>query len=224
MDAPQKIRESIRRRYSGTKEGFMAVIDQTRFSGEQDYDPAPGVDIVMPVPEGTSSRVLDGRTLKLIGALHRRFWSRRRELLQGRAQMGQGQPTAPAASSPEISHLADLTRDVASTWEGRVAQLDAIAQMVDGPESGQVVAIRGWEQTEPGVLVDGRAVPGCIFDLAVAMSLGADAFRRERNPFAVVIPGPADDEETQLWLDLSDLAHDRAGIDRGTVRIATVHN
>jgi len=63
------------------KVGVMAVIDQAAANSEQAWDPAPGVDIVMPVPDGIDDAVLDGRTLKLIGALHRRFWGRRRELL-----------------------------------------------------------------------------------------------------------------------------------------------
>jgi len=94
----------------------------------------------------------------------------------------------------------------------------AVEQGVDaGVEA--VVRVRGWDETESGVLVDGRAVPGCIFDIAVAMSVGAEAFRREQDPFAIETPVPADAEEAQLWNDLAALAHDRAGIDRGTVRI-----
>ncbi len=201
----------------------MTVIDHATLSTEQDYDPAPGVDIVMPVPEGTSSRVLDGRTLKLIGALHRRFWGRRREMLLRRAQSDTDAGAAIWRHDTFATRVADMTSDAAADWDGRVAQLDAVAELVD-MESGTadgVIAVRGWEGTEPGVLVDGRAVPGCIFDLAVTMSLGADAFRNDEDPFSVAIPAPVDDEEAQLWLDLAELAHDRAGIDRGTVRIST---
>lgn len=201
----------------------MTVIDHHAPANDQDYDPAPGVDIVMPVSEETSTRVLDGRTLKLIGALHRRFWNRRRELLMHRAQSGAVNEGASWRHDTFAPRLADLTCDAAKEWDGRVAQLEAVADHIEeSTEASEgVVAVRGWEDTEPGVLVDGRAVPGCIFDLAVTMSLGADAFRNEEDPFSVAIPAPVDDEEAQLWLDLADLAHDRAGIDRGTVRIST---
>lgn len=205
------------------KEGDMAVIDQTALGSEQDYDPAPGVDIVMPVPEGTSSRVLDGRTLKLIGALHRRFWGRRREMLLRRAQAGRDNNGAVWRHDTAAPRLADMTGEAAASWDGRVAQLGVVVDAVDArlEDSDGVVAVRGWEDTEPGVLVDGRAVPGCVFDLAVTMNIGANAFRNEQDPFSVAIPAPADDEEAQLWLDLAELAHDRAGIERGTVRIST---
>ena len=200
----------------------MAVIDQT-VGSEQDYDPAPGVDIVMPISEGTSSRVLDGRTLKLIGALHRRFWGRRREMLLGRAQAGKANEGASWRHDTTAPRLADMTGEAAASWDGRVAQLDAVVDAIAAQrgDSGGIVAVRGWEETESGVLVDGRAVPGCIFDLAVTMSIGANAFRNEQDPFSVAIPAPADDDEAQLWLDLAELAHDRAGIERGTVRIST---
>ncbi len=201
----------------------MAVIDQTAAGSEQDYDPAPGVDIVMPLPEATSSRVLDGRTLKLVGALHRRFWGRRREMLLGRAQAGRGTNDAAWRHDTTAPRLVDMTGEAAASWDGRIAQLGALVDVVDVQpgDSGGVVAVRGWEETEPGVLVDGRAVPGCVFDLAVTMSIGANAFRNEQDPFSVAIPAPVDDEEAQLWLDLAELAHDRAGIERGTVRIST---
>lgn len=199
---------------------MMAVIDQSVVNGEQAWDPAPGVDIVMSMPDGVDDSVLDGRTLKLIGALHRRFWTRRRELLQRRAQEGR----SAVLDGPEAhrSMLANLAGDEAATWDGRIDQLQNIVasmhnEIGDGVEA--LVAIRGWDTTETGVLVDGRAVPGCIFDLAAAMMIGADAFRRELSPFAIAAPAAADDEESKLWSDLVDLAHDRAGVDRGTVRI-----
>lgn len=199
----------------------------TPFGDFEIGDPAPGVDIVMVLPEDTHGRVLDGRTLKLIGSLHRRFWDRRRDLLMHQAQAGAMVVDASHGAEELVLDI-DLTDEAANAWEGRIAKHSAIAELVDeelanGTEltDERRVAIRGWGVTEPGVLVDGRAVPGAVFDLAVAMSLGAEAFRRQQDPFMVVIPAPHDDDEAQLWNDLSDLAHDRAGIDRGTVAIIT---
>ena len=200
----------------------MSVIDHSLASGEQAWDPAPGVDIVMTMPDGVSETVLDGRTLKIIGALHRRFWARRRELLLHHARAGD--PSPSHATMTDAPLLANLVGDDAQCWDGRIGEYQKIASAVcpeasDGAEG--LVAIRGWEETEPGALVDGRAVPGCIFDLVVSLMIGADAFRKERTPFAVLVPAAADDEEAKLWSDLIDLAHDRSGIDRGTVRIET---
>lgn len=189
----------------------MTIIDRVPAGSEQHWDPAPGVDIVMPLPEGVGENILDGRTLKLVGALHRRFWARRRDLLQRRAQQ-----------QPQLADTV-VTGTEETCWSERIEKHQALSiAIADGLDEGaeSVVVVRGWESTEPGVLVDGRAVPGCIFDLAVAMSAGADAFRRDEQPFAVVIPQPESDEEALLWRDLTQLAHDRAGIDRGTVQVS----
>lgn len=184
-------------------------------------DPAPGVDVVMAMPHDADERLLDRRTLKLIGSLHRRFWDRRRDMLTHRARRGDG--LAETAAHVEAGSVAvDLRDPRADTWDRRIGMLSTVASLVDEAEtldSRPRVAIRGWDVTESGVLVDGRAVPGAIFDLAVTISLGAESFRREQDPFDVLIPKPADNEEAQLWSDLIDLAHDRAGVDRGTVAI-----
>ncbi len=204
----------------------MAVTDQTtrprhEFVAQPFSGAVPGVEIVLPTANNQGMDLLDPRTLKLIGSLHRRFWSRRKELLMGCAQSDQS--VAPrAASSGSLVYAIDLTGSLAKTWDGRIGLHKDLREMAEAdptPEATPLVAIRGWGETEPGVLVDGRSVPACIFDLALALRSGADLFRREERPFSISIPASACAEEQRLWIDLSNLAHDRTGIDRGTVEI-----
>lgn len=204
----------------------MAVIDQTArtqpdFVAKPFADPVPGVEIVLPTTNNEATDLLDPRTLKLIGSLHRRFWSRRKNLLMGRAQLGQS--VAPRDASPEsLVYTIDLAGPSAKTWDGRLglhADLRNISEADDKSETPPRIAIRGWGETEPGVLVDGRSVPACVFDIALALRSGADSFRRDEQPFTISIPVADCEEEQRLWNDLSNLAHDRTGIDRGTVEI-----
>ena len=208
----------------------MAVTDQTtrlqhEFEPYPFSDAVPGVEIVLPTDEADGRDLLDRRTLKLIGSLHRRFWSRRKDLLFGRAQSGRSvAPRFPTAESTaeSLECTIDLAGPSAQTWDGRLGLHRELAEMVEAdptPVAERRIAIRGWGETEPGVLVDGRSVPGCVFDLALALRAGADSFRRLEQPFVVSIPAPECAEEERLWSDLSNLTHDRAGIDRGTVEL-----
>lgn len=188
----------------------MTILDQVH--DEQQANIA-GVDVVLRVDE-TANAVLDRRALKLVGALHRRFWNRRREMLQRQARMGIDHPSTAiyAASSECVANLA-----TAATWEDRLSELQTLAD-IENPTGDQIVATRGWADTESGVLVDGRAVPGCVFDLAVTLSLVADQLRASESPFIFSIPEPMDPTETKLWTDLLTLAEDRLGVERGVVR------
>ena len=172
----------------------------------------PGVDIVFELLH--AEHAIDVRSLKLIGALHRRLWSRRRELLLAMKQSpGHGLETA--AGPDQSNHLADLT---VATWDERLQQLMAIQSAeMDGR---QTVAIRGWSDSEPGVLVDGRAVPGCVFDVAVTLSMVTNELRNGTSPFTLTTPISRHAKEAQLWGDLLSFAEDRLGVERGVVRIS----
>lgn len=202
----------------------MAVIDHSTLEPVSSQNDAPGVDVVLATSDSSEVRLLDGRTLRLIGALHRRFWDRRRELLLARAKSGQVGPNqVDRASDPAA--LADLAGPGAETWEGRVGEHLRLADVVeqDTPAPGTArVAIRGWEETEPGVLVDGRAVPGCVFDVAVALSTASETLRKDEASVVLVIPEPGCSDETKLWTDLTNVAQDRVGIDRGTITVEEI--
>ncbi len=202
---------------------------------------APGVDIVFPTSEEAIETVLDRRTMKLVGSLHRRFWERRGAMLKNRALMGQGEVDTLEMGEAFGDVVADL-RNPDSTWETRVAEfsglrdalaLDAIARdgvardgIARDGRQGQAGAVRarGWLETETGVLVDGRAVPGCVFDVVVAMFIAVDLLREGTAPFIIEIPEAQDGEEAKLWSDLLLLAEDRLGVERGTVTTVSLSN
>ncbi len=81
-----------------------------------------------------------------------------------------------------------------------------------------VLAIRGWATTERTVLVDGRAVPGPVFDLALAIAHDLDGLRAG-STLAIAAPDVRAAHEARLWNDLCALAEDRFGLDRHTVRV-----
>jgi hypothetical protein len=181
-----------------------------------------GVDVVLRSQEGSDAAVLDSRTLKLIGALHRRFWNRRHEMLQRRTHVtgdhlyiGASKERRPAEDATVV---ADFTEQNAGSWDERVTELNRLIESVGAGETG-LVKIRGWAETESGVLVDGRAVPGCVFDMAVSLSSSAEEFREGRVPFVLSVPESADSTEDRLWFDLISLAEDRLGVERGAAKI-----
>jgi hypothetical protein len=183
----------------------MSVIDRPAQFNEDATSAAPGVDMVLSTSDSSHLELLDSRTLRLIGALHRRLWGRRRDLLRRRAQSGLGGDTDSSGSS--------------TTWEHRVSRHLELARE---ELSANNVDLRGWGETEPAVLVDGRAVPGCVFDLAVVLSSRADQLRFEETTITVTVPTPLCADEGRLYEDLTKIAQDRAGIDRGTLHVRYV--
>ena len=192
-------------------------------------DLTPLTDIVFPGDEDELEAIFDRHTLKLVGSLHRRFWSKRREMLKTRATSEEVvKLTATPSLQPDVEFgeiIADL-RSAADSWTDRLDEMQSLRHEIDlhGIDAvPPVVRIRGWEHTEPGLLVDGRAVPGCIVDIVVALRRGAELFREGEQAFTFDIPAPADSQEAKLWTDLFDLAHDRTGLERGTVSFGTIY-
>ena len=191
-------------------------------------------DIVFPGDDDELDVIFDRRTLKLIGSVHRRFWEKRRAMLQDRAigedlsvlSIGDGLPVTPAIQ-PTVE-CGDVIADLRArdhSWNARLEEYLLLQNRIERQVPRvvpPVVRIRGWEHTEAGLLVDGRSVPGCIVDIAVALSFGADLFRQGEQAFVFDIPEAADPLEAQLWADLFSLAQDRNGIERGTVLFGTV--
>ena len=193
---------------------------------------APVVDVVFPTSEERLEDLFDPRTRKLIGALHRRFWDRRRTMIHERAVAGGHASTElrnvsllePNHSFGEV--VVDV-RDSALTWEDRLDQFDALRAAVRADHVGDqlpVVRLRGWVETEAGVLVDGRAVPGCVVDVAVALSQAADRMRDGENVFVFELPESGDQREVTLWADLLCLAGDRTGLERGSILVSALTN
>lgn len=192
-------------------------------NGAPGIDSTPGIDIVFSTSPWVVDAIFDDRTLKLIGSLHRRFWDRRRKMLLSQALRGDdGLRVDLSAAYGDV--VADL-RSVETDWVGRLEQFLALRTELltiasvgaDSAASVPTVRVRGWGETEAGILVDGRAVPGCVFDIVIAMTQGAELLRANQQAFVIDVPEAADDQESKLWADLVCLAEDRLGIERGTV-------
>ena len=82
-----------------------------------------------------------------------------------------------------------------------------------------VVRVRGWDRTDAAVLVDGRAISGCILDLAVVLELRARGFEAGLQPFAVCLPDIRTATEARLWATMLGRVQDRLGIPRDSVPV-----
>ena len=100
--------------------------------------------------------------------------------------------------------------------------MDRLLEHAQSDEIVNEIELRGWGETEPAVLVDGRAVPGCVLDLAVLLSSHADHLRQEDTTLTVTVPSPSSADEQRLYDDFVKTAQDRAGIDRGTLLVRYV--
>lgn len=191
---------------------------------------APTTDVVLPCDEDVLDVLFDRNTRRLIGALHRRFWEKRRKVLHDRAISGDVVSISAGANDRNElmtgdfgEVIADLPR-VRESWDGRLDQYSGLREAVNSMGRNavpSVVRVRGWGETELGILVDGRSVPGCIVDVAIALSHSAHRFRDGVEAFVFSVPEPTDSAEAALWENLMCLAHDRTGIDRGTVRFGS---
>jgi len=185
---------------------------------EQD---APGVDLVIANDNNHEVTVLSRR---LIGSMHRRLLSR---FVALRRELDSGYPLAVARSDDATSGLSvdrtlNFVSGVAPTWDARTdiyGRLnDVAAARIEGERVG--VRIRGWNEQEAAILVDGRAVPACIVDLVVAAVAFVDPLRDGEQALGIFYPQPTNVAESQLWDAAFQLCQDRLGIERG-VLVAT---
>lgn len=182
---------------------------------------APTVDIVFPCEDADLELVFERRVRKLIGALQRRFWERRRQMLQARALGTDELANSNEEHGATSGLLTDLSEPLLD-WDARVSEYKAVideASVIDVDAPAPAIRIRGWNQTEAGILVDGRAATGCIVDLAVALTHSADMLRQGHQALMIHIPAPADQAEAKLWTDLLNVAQDRLGVERGTIGV-----
>ncbi len=84
-----------------------------------------------------------------------------------------------------------------------------------------VVRPRGWHLVEKHVTLEGRPVPGGLFDFGLYLfHNGAELLRRGSGPY-FYLPKLESHVEARLWNDVFRFAQDALGIPRGTIR-ATV--
>lgn len=134
--------------------------------------------------------------------------------------------------------MADFEDSCAPTWANLVAGqanlFDAVRRTiaVDDPARGRsyrlaaktatlMVRPRGWHLSEPGLTVDGQAVPGALFDFGLFFFHNArELAARGSGPY-FYLPKLEACEEARLWDDVFRHAQARLQLPVGTIR-ATV--
>lgn len=177
-------------------------------------DGSPGVDLVIPTH---GDDLITVTTKRLIGALHRRLWSkvdvlRRTSVVSDSDGFGYGQGMVPSVNS-----LITLDLDGAG-WAEQLVAYSRVVEQASRRRSNERagIRIRGWHEDERGVLVDGRPVPACFVDLAVVALAYVEPMRRDEQPL-VIIHEPSGKGDDVLWTSLFHLCQDRLGIERGVL-------
>ncbi len=133
--------------------------------------------------------------------------------------------------------MADLEDANSPTWfnmvDGQINLRDAVRRTItftnpDGrfyqlneQTATLMVRPRGWHLSEKHFLVDGKAVPGGLFDFGLYFFHNArELLDRGSGPY-FYLPKLESHLEARLWNDVFNLAQDELGIPRGSIR-ATV--
>ena len=143
-----------------------------------------------------------------------------------------------ALNSGASVFMADFEDSSSPTWrnvvEGQMNLHDAIAGTLEhvAPESGKVYRLkdriavlmvrpRGWHLPEKHVVVDGKPVPGALWDFGVFFWNAAKTLLAKGSGPYFYLPKLESHLEARLWNDVFVLAQERLGIPRGSIR-ATV--
>ncbi|MBI5670494.1 MAG: malate synthase A [Chloroflexi bacterium] len=133
--------------------------------------------------------------------------------------------------------MADFEDANSPTWdnliEGQINLRDAVRRTITftSPEGKSyklnettavlMVRPRGWHLNEKHFLVDGKPIPGSLFDFGLYFFHNAhELLRRGSGPY-FYLPKLESHLEARLWNDVFNLAQDELGIPRGTIK-ATV--
>ena len=189
-----------------------------------DFDAVPGVDLVAgPATAELEAQLLTDRVLTAAATVHRRFLDRRAALLRSRMTPAPA-PVEAAAWTTTVDQQLELLRGPdlciadGASWAGRLQAHRTLATPTEEP-GVPVVRVRGWDRTDAAVLVDGRAISGCILDLAVALELRAREFEAGEQPFAVCLPDVRSAAEARMWATMLGRVQDRLGIPRDRVPV-----
>jgi malate synthase len=132
--------------------------------------------------------------------------------------------------------MADFEDSNAPTWDnmvqGQINLRDAVRRTITLETSGKhyrlnektavlMVRPRGWHLNEKHFLVDGKPIPGGLFDFGLYFFHNAhELLKRGSGPY-FYLPKMESHLEARLWNDVFNLAQDELGIPRGTIK-ATV--
>lgn len=130
--------------------------------------------------------------------------------------------------------MADFEDSMTPTWDnlvlGQIALRDAVARRISftSPEGKQYrlndkvatlfVRPRGWHLFEKHVHVDGREVPGGLFDFGLYLFHNASATRAIGSGPYFYLPKLENHLEARLWAEVFRDAEDALGLARGTIK------
>src|ERR687885_1644966 len=146
--------------------------------------------------------------------------------------------TINALNSGAKTWMADLEDANCPTWrnmlESQLNLRDAIRRTItfDDPDTGKhyelnedvaviIARPRGWHLFEKHMLVDGKRVPGGLFDFGLYFFHNARTLMDMGSGPYLYLPKMESHLEARLWNDVFNLAQDELGIPRGTIK-ATV--
>ena len=142
-----------------------------------------------------------------------------------------------ALNSGASVFMADFEDANTPTWQNMFVGQANLVEAIDGTISFEgpdgrryrlndeiavlFVRPRGWHLPEKHVLVDGRPASGSLVDFGLFMFHGARRLLEQGRGVYLYLPKLESHLEARLWNDAFQLAQDRLGIPRGTVK-ATV--
>ena len=176
----------------------------------------PGVELVVP---NDNNAVLNATCRRLIGALTRRLQPKHTAAGRRLAASELTISVIGEVSSRSVDAIITVPTGTGRSWADRISSYQAISQAVSSGAAQTAVQIRGWDEDEPAVLVDGRPVPGCIVDLAVAAVAFVDPLRDGEKVLVITNP-ESSTSAPALWQELVQLCQDRLGVERGVVELA----
>ena len=130
--------------------------------------------------------------------------------------------------------MADFEDSMTPAWDnlipGQAALRDAVARTITftSPEGKEYrlkdevatlfVRPRGWHLYEKHVEVDGRQVPGGLFDFGLYLFHNAHATRKIDSGPYFYLPKLESHREARLWAEVFRYAEDALGLERGTIK------
>jgi malate synthase len=139
--------------------------------------------------------------------------------------------------------MADFEDSMTPAWDnlviGQAALRDAVSRTISftSPDGKRYhlndtvatlfVRPRGWHLFEKHVEVDGRAVPGGLFDFGLYLHHNAQGTRAIGSGPYFYLPKLESHREARLWAEVFQFAEDTLGLARGTIKctvlIETIH-
>jgi malate synthase len=143
-----------------------------------------------------------------------------------------------ALNSDARVFMADCEDSSTPTWanmvDGQVNLYDAVRRTIEltapngkhykleGKPAVLIVRPRGWHLDEKHVLVDGRPIPGGIFDAAVYLYNNAESLIRQGSGPYLYLPKLEHWKEARLWEEVLTEIENVLGLKPGTIKVTVL--